>query len=125
MDTSKDQLATIDEYINSFPEKVRNILETLRQAIKEEAPEAEETIKYRLPTFTLHGNLVHFGAFKNHIGFYPTPSPTEAFREELSAYKKAKGSIQFPIDEPLPLSLIRKMVEYRVKENLEKKGRKK
>ena len=116
---------TIDEYINTFPEDVRSILNQLRQTIKETAPEAEETINYQIPTFTLHGNLVHFAAFKNHIGFYPTPTGMEAFKKELSPYKGAKGSVQFSIDQPLPLPLIRKIVEYRVKENLERKQKKK
>lgn len=117
--------STIDEYIDTFPEDVRSILNQLRQAIKESAPEAEETINYQMPTFTLHGNLVHFAAFKNHIGFYPTPTGIEAFREELAPYKGAKGSVQFPIDQPLPLALIRRIVEYRVRENLERKQKKK
>jgi uncharacterized protein YdhG (YjbR/CyaY superfamily) len=117
-------IKTIDEYINTFPEDVRRILNELRQTIKEVAPEAQETINYQMPTFTLHGNLVHFAAFKNHIGFYPTPTGIEAFKEELSPYKGAKGSVQFPIDQPMPLSLIRRIVEYRVKENLERKSKK-
>jgi uncharacterized protein YdhG (YjbR/CyaY superfamily) len=125
MDTSSKDFKTIDEYINMFPEDVRNILNELRQTIKEAAPEAEETINYQIPTFTLQGNLVHFAAFKNHIGFYPTPSGMEAFKKELAAYKGAKGSVQFPIDQPLPLSLIRRIVEYRVKENIERKQKKK
>ena len=116
---------TIDEYINAFPEDVQKILNQLRQTIKDAAPEAEETINYQMPTFTLNGNLVHFAAFKNHIGFYPTPAGIEAFREELAPYKGAKGSVQFPIDQSLPLPLIRKIVEYRVKENLERKPKKK
>jgi uncharacterized protein YdhG (YjbR/CyaY superfamily) len=116
---------TIDEYINTFPEAVRKILNQLRQTIHEAAPEAEETINYQMPTFTLHGNLVHFAAFKNHIGFYPTPTGIEAFQQDLAPYKGAKGSVQFPIDQPLPLPLIRKMVKYRVKENLERSARKK
>lgn len=116
---------TIDEYIATFPEDVKKILNQLRQTIHEAAPEAEETISYQMPTFTLHGNLVHFAAFKNHIGFYPTPTGIEAFQQELAPYKGAKGSVQFPIDQPLPLSLIRRMVKYRVKENLERKGKKK
>ena len=121
MDTSKGQLKTIDEYIHSFPEEVRDILQTLRRAIKEEAPEIVEAMSYQMPTFKLNGkNLVHFAAFKNHIGFYPTPSGMEAFRHELSAYKTAKGSVQFPINQPLPLPLIRKIVAFRVKENVEK-----
>ena len=119
------QFKTMDEYISTFPEDVQRILNELRQTIREVAPEAEETINYQIPTFTLHGNLVHFAALKNHIGFYPTPSGMEAFKKELSAYKGAKGSVQFPIDQPLPLPLIRRIVEYRVKENLERKEKKK
>ena len=116
---------TIDEYINTFPENVQRILNELRQTIKEAAPDAQETINYQIPTFTLNGNLVHFAAFEKHIGFYPAPSGMEAFEKELSAYKRAKGSVQFPIDQPLPLPLIRRIVEYRVKENLERKPKKK
>jgi len=122
---NKREFKTVDEYIGTFPEDVRTILNELRQAIKESAPEAEETINYQIPTFTLHGNLVHFAAFQNHIGFYPTPSGMEAFRKELASYKGAKGSIQFPIDRPLPLVLIPRIVEYRVKENIERKQKKK
>lgn len=125
MAESRKQFKTIDEYISTFPEDVRNILNTLRQTIKEVAPDAQETINYQIPTFTLHGNLVHFAAFKNHIGFYPTPSGMEAFKEELSSYKSAKGSVQFPIDQALPLPLIRRIVEYRVKENMERKQKRK
>jgi uncharacterized protein YdhG (YjbR/CyaY superfamily) len=121
MDATRKQFKTIDEYIDTFPEDVRVILNELRQTIKETAPEARETISYQMPTFTLNGNLVHFAAFKNHIGFYPTPTGVEAFKEDLSRYKGAKGSVQFPIDQPLPLSLIRRIVEYRVQENLMKK----
>lgn len=119
------QFKTMDEYINAFPEDIQRILKELRQTIKELAPDVEETISYQMPTFTLHGNLVHFAAFQNHIGFYPTPSGIEAFKKELSRYKGAKGSVQFPIDEPLPLPLIRRIVEYRVKENVERKQKKK
>jgi uncharacterized protein YdhG (YjbR/CyaY superfamily) len=116
-----DTFKTIDEYINLFPKDVQTILETLRKAIKEEAPNAVETISYQMPIFKLNGkNLVHFAAWKNHIGFYPTPSGTEAFKKEIANYKAAKGSIQFPIDQPLPLELIRKIVRFRVKEILEK-----
>ena len=125
MDVPNRQYKTIDEYIATFPEDVQRILNELRQSIREVAPDAEETINYQIPTFTLNGNLVHFAAFGNHIGFYPTPSGMEAFKEELSAYKGAKGSVQFPVDEPLPLPLIRRIVEYRVKENLERKQKKK
>lgn len=125
MAESKRQFKTMDEYINTFPEDVQQILNELRQTIKEAAPEAEETINYAIPTFTLNGNLVHFAAFENHIGFYPTPSGMDAFKNELSSYKRAKGSVQFPIDQPLPFPLIRKIVEFRVKENLERKQKKK
>jgi uncharacterized protein YdhG (YjbR/CyaY superfamily) len=118
------EFKTIDEYISTLPEDVQSVLSELRQTIREAAPEAEETINYQIPTFTLHGNLVHFAALKNHIGFYPTPSGIEAFKNELASYKGAKGSVQFPIDQPLPLSLIRRIVEYRVKENLERKQKK-
>lgn len=124
MAAARRQFKTMDEYINSFPEDVQRILNELRQTIKEAAPDAEETINYQIPTFTLNGNLVHFAAFENHIGFYPTPSGMEAFKKELSEYKGAKGSVQFPIHEPLPLPLIRRIVEYRVKENLERKQKK-
>jgi uncharacterized protein YdhG (YjbR/CyaY superfamily) len=125
MAASSRQFKTMDEYINAFPEDVRRILSELRQTVKEAAPEAEETINYQIPTFTLNGNLVHFAAFENHIGFYPTPSGMEAFKKELSGYKGAKGSVQFPINEPLPLPLIRRIVEFRVKENMARKPKKK
>jgi uncharacterized protein YdhG (YjbR/CyaY superfamily) len=125
MATSRRQFKTMDEYINTFPEDVRRILSELRKTIREAAPGAEETINYQIPTFTLNGNLVHFAAFSNHIGFYPTPSGIEAFKQELSGYKIAKGSVQFPIHEPLPLPLIRRIVEHRVNENLERKQKKK
>lgn len=111
---------TIDEYIAGFPSDIQLILEELREVIRKSAPEAEETINYQIPTFKLNGNLVHFAAFKNHIGFYPAPAGIEAFKEELSAYEGAKGSVKFPIDQPLPWKLITKIVKFRVKENLEK-----
>jgi uncharacterized protein YdhG (YjbR/CyaY superfamily) len=124
MDASNKQFKTIDEYISMFPDDVQTILNQVRQTIREAAPEAGETINYQMPTFTLDGNLVHFAAFKTHIGFYPTPTGIEAFKDELSPYKGAKGSVQFPIDQPMPLSLIRRIVEYRVKENSERKPKK-
>ena len=123
MEASNRELKTIDEYISMFPDDVQTILNQVRQTIHEAAPEAQETINYQMPTFTLNGNLVHFAAFKNHIGFYPTPTGIEAFKDELSVYKGAKGSVQFPLDQPMPLSLIRRIVEYRVKENSERKPR--
>jgi uncharacterized protein YdhG (YjbR/CyaY superfamily) len=118
----------IDEYIAGFPQDVQEILEKVRMTIRQAAPEAGETINYRMPTFTLKGNLVHFAAFKNHIGFYPTPSGIEAFKDELSVFEGAKGSVQFPLSQPIPYELISRIVQFRVKENLEKaetKGKKK
>ncbi len=112
--------ASIDEYIANFPAEVQKKLEDLRAVIKAAAPEAQEKIGYQMPTFTLKGNLVHFAAYKNHIGFYPTPSGIQAYREELSVYEGAKGSIRFPIDQPLPFELISKIVKFRVTENLQK-----
>lgn len=96
------------------------IVKQIRATIKQAAPEAEETIKYAIPTYMLKGNLVHFAACKKHIGFYPAPSGIEAFKKELSVYKWAKGSVQFPIEKPIPLALIAEIVQFRVKENLEK-----
>ena len=110
----------IDHYIAGFPDDVREILEKVRATIKKAAPDAEESIGYGIPTYKLNGNLVHFGGFKKHIGFYPAPSGIKAFEEELSKYPGAKGSIQFPLDQPIPYALITKIVKYRIKENLEK-----
>ena len=115
---------SIDEYISGLPDDIRKILEEVRVTIRKAAPEAEEAIRYDIPTFILNGNLVHFAAFKNHIGFYATPSGNEAFAKELSAYKGGKGSVQFPLDQPMPLDLIRRIVEFRVGENRNKGGRK-
>ena len=110
---------SIDSYIAGFPQDVQKILTNVRSTIREAAPEAEETINYGIPTFALKGNLVHFAGYKNHIGFYPTPSGIEKFKNELSVYKGAKGSVQFPLDQPIPLDLISQIVKFRVKENLE------
>ncbi|HLN46022.1 MAG TPA: DUF1801 domain-containing protein [Candidatus Sulfotelmatobacter sp.] len=118
---AKPKPRTIDKYIAMFPKEVQKILENLRQVIRKNAPEAEETIDYGIPTFKLNGNLVHFAAFKSHIGFYPAPSGIEAFKKELSPYKQSKGTIQFPLDKPIPIDLVKKIVEFRVKENLSKK----
>ena len=115
----------IDEYIAAFPKEVQKRLQQMRKIIQKAAPQAEETINYAMPTFTLNGNLVHFAGYANHIGFYPTPSGIEAFKKELSLYKGAKGSVQFPLDEPLPLDLITKIVEFRVAESVEKAAKKK
>jgi len=120
MTEDKTKPDNIDEYIAAFPQNIQERLQAIRAIVREAAPDAEEIIKYQMPTFMLKGNLVHFAAFKNHIGFYPTPTGIEAFQKELSVYKGAKGSIQFPLDQPLPLELIGKIVHFRVAENLEK-----
>lgn len=117
----------IDQYIAGFPEAIQERLQKIRATIRKAAPRAEEAIKYGMPTFTLNGNLVHFAAFKNHIGFYPAPRAIEEFKQELSAYEGSKGTVRFPLDRPIPLTLIGKIVKFRVKENLEKaaaKGKK-
>ena len=111
---------TMDEYIAGFPQDVQAILEKIRATISKAAPGAEETINYGIPTFALKGNLVHFAAYKKHIGFYPTPSGIEKFKDELSVYEGAKGSVQFPLDKPMPLGLIRKIVKFRVAENVKR-----
>jgi uncharacterized protein YdhG (YjbR/CyaY superfamily) len=111
---------TIDAYIAGFPEDVQDILKKMRRIIGDAAPDAREAIKYQIPTFVLGGNLVHFAAFENHIGFYPTPSGIEQFKDDLSSYKSARGSVQFPLDSPIPYNLIRRIVKFRVKENLDK-----
>jgi uncharacterized protein YdhG (YjbR/CyaY superfamily) len=118
MESNKAGFNSIDEYIAMFPEEVRKILDELRATIKAAAPAAEEKISYQMPTFFLKGNLVHFAAYKKHIGFYPTPGGIQAFKKELSAYEGAKGSVKFPIDKPLPLKLISRIVKCRVAENL-------
>lgn len=115
---SKKVFKTIDEYIATFPKNVQTILEELRQAIRESAPKAEEAISYQMPTFKLKGNLVHFAAYKNHIGFYPTPSAIEAFKGELADYEASKGAVRFPVDKPIPFDLVKRIVRFRVKENL-------
>ena len=111
---------TINEYIANCPEDVQKKLKDLRATIKAAAPDATEKISYQIPTFYLKGNLVHFAAFKNHIGFYPTSSGIQAFKKELSVYEGAKGTVRFPFDKPLPLKLISKLVKFRVAENLKR-----
>lgn len=111
---------SIDYYINSFPEEIQNILTEIRTTIKEIAPEASEKISYGIPTFYLNGNLVHFAAYKNHIGFYPGASGIEKFQKEISIYKNSKGTVQFPLKEDLPIDLIKKIVAFRVNENTSK-----
>ncbi len=111
----------IDEYIAGFPKVTQQILEEIRETIRKVVPEATEKISYAIPTFALNGkSLVYFAAFKNHIGFYPAPVGSETFKEELSAYKTGKGSVQFPLDEPLPLDLIRRIVKFRMHQNSQK-----
>jgi uncharacterized protein YdhG (YjbR/CyaY superfamily) len=116
MAVRKKVLKGVDDYISLYPEDIQKILEKIRQTIQKAAPQAEETISYQMPTYKLNGNLVHFAAYKNHIGFYPTPSGIEAFKKELSEYKGAKGSVQFPINK-IPFDLITRIVRFRVKEN--------
>jgi uncharacterized protein YdhG (YjbR/CyaY superfamily) len=116
----KTNFTSIDEYIATFPNKTQKILKELRATIKAAAPNAEEKISYQMPTFFLNGNLIHFAAFKNHIGIYPAPSGVEAFKKEISRYQGAKGSIRLPINEPMPLKLITRIVKFRVAENLQK-----
>ena len=118
MERNKITSESIDEYISKFPNEVQEILKTLRKVIKEAASNAEEKISWQMPTFVLYGNLVHFAAYKKHIGFYPASSGIDAFKQELSEYKGAKGSVQFPIEKPLPYGLISKMVKFRVIENI-------
>ncbi|MCA9866382.1 MAG: DUF1801 domain-containing protein [Anaerolineae bacterium] len=128
METEQKPPQTIDDYIARYPEDVQAILQQIRQTIHEAAPEATEAISYQMPTFKLHGNLVHFAAFKNHIGFYPVPSGIKVFQDELSAYVQGKGSVQFPLNQPMPYDLISRIVKYRVGEaqtHAEVKGRKK
>jgi uncharacterized protein YdhG (YjbR/CyaY superfamily) len=125
MRTDQTQPKNIDEYIACFPHDIQEILEKIRLTIRNAAPDAEETIKYQMPTFTLKGNLVHFAAFKKHIGLYPTPSGTKKFKNELSVYEGGKGSIRFPIDRPIPFDLISKIVKFRVREYLDRAEAKK
>ena len=124
MQAKETQPNTVDEYIAQFPEDVQQLLAKIRALIKETAPEATERMAYGMPGYYLNGPLVYFAGFKHHIGFYPIPSGVEAFKQELSAYKSAKGSVQFPLDKPLPYDLIGRIVKYRLAENLEKTGAK-
>jgi uncharacterized protein YdhG (YjbR/CyaY superfamily) len=114
----------IDEYIMSFPDNIQKILQQLRTTIKKAAPDAEEVISYGIPAYRQNGILVYFAVYKSHIGFYPTPTGIEAFKKEIAAYKWAKGSVQFPLDKPLPLGLITEIVKFRVKENSQKAKKK-
>jgi uncharacterized protein YdhG (YjbR/CyaY superfamily) len=115
------EFKSVDDYISTFPENVQCILEEVRKAIREVVSEAEETISYQMPAFKLNGILVWYAAYKNHIGFYPRVSAIEAFKDKLSRYQVSKGTVQFPLNEPMPVDLIKEMVRFRVKEKMGKK----
>lgn len=122
--TDRSMATSIDEYISEFPAETQAMLEEIRRTIREIVPDATETIAYAIPTFDLNGkHLVHFAGFSKHVGLYPTPSGMEAFAEELAPYRGGKGSARFPLGEPLPLGLIRRIVEFRVEENKKKASR--
>lgn len=120
MKISKTAPNDIDEYIAGFPARAQKSLQRIRTAIHKSVPEAEEAIKYQIPTFTLHGNLVHFAAYKNHIGLYPAPRESAEFKSELAAYAGGKGTVQFPLDKPIPLELIARIVKYLAADNMKK-----
>ena len=122
MQSVKSVAKDIDAYLSTQPQHVRVMLEDLRQTIRKAAPKAEEAISYQMPAFKFHGMLVYFAGYKNHIGFYPTSSAIKAFAKELSAYGGAKGTVRFPLDKPIPMALIRKIVKHRIKENLAKEN---
>lgn len=124
MEPDKRGYQTIDEYIATFPDDAQALLQAVRATIKASAPGSEEIISYGMPAFALNGNLVYFAKLKNHIGLYPTASGIAAFKDELAAYEGTKGAVKFPIDQPLPLELISRIVEYRVAQNLNKPGAK-
>jgi uncharacterized protein YdhG (YjbR/CyaY superfamily) len=125
MKTSRTAPKDMDAYIAGFPADVQKILKKIRMTIRKAAPGAKEAITYQIPTFTLNGNLIHFAAFKKHIGLYPAPRGSEAFKKALSAYEGGKGTVRFPLDEPIPLGLISRIVKFRVKENRERAEAKK
>lgn len=125
MKTERTTARNIDEYIEGYPKNVQALLRKIRLTIRKVAPHGEEAIKYQLPTLVLKGNVVHYGAFKKHIGFYPTSSGTTKFKKELSRLKWEKGSIQFPLDKPIPYGLIARITKFRAKENLQRAESKK
>jgi uncharacterized protein YdhG (YjbR/CyaY superfamily) len=120
VDVPSKNIKTIDDYVRLFPVEVQKRLQSIRGLIRKLAPDAEEKISYQIPTFYLNGNLVHFAAFKNHIGFYPTPSGISSFEKELSKYKQGRGSVQFPLDQPVPMKLIERIVKFRLEKNRKK-----
>ena len=117
MSTERKAPKDIDEYMAGFPNEIREILQKIRMTIRKAAPDAEEAIKYQIPTFVRKGNLVHFAAFRKHIGFYPPARGDEKFRKQMAVYAGAKGNLRFPLDKPIPYALISKMVKLRAKEN--------
>ena len=119
METNHTAVSTVDEYIQAQSGRARELLVEMRETIKRAAPDATEKMSYGIPTFFFHGNLVHYAAFKNHIGFYPAPRGIEAFEAELQAYKGGKGTVKFPLDQPLPLDLITRIVKFRIQDNLD------
>ncbi len=123
METKKLAAKTIDEHIHTFAPETQAILEKVRQTIKSVAPQATEAISYGIPTFRLNGNLVHFAGYAHHVGFYPGSEAIEVFREEIKGYKTSRGTIQFPLDKPIPYDLIKKITEFRVKQSLQKKNK--
>ncbi len=125
MKTNAKEIKSIDNYINQFPDEIKSKLEKIRAAIKKAAPKSTEVISYGMPAFKQNKVLVYFAAGKNHIGFYPTPNPIKVFSKELESYKTSKGAIQFPLDKKIPLTLISKIVKYRVAEDLENMDKKK
>ncbi len=125
MEASHKQFKNVDAYIATFPLEARKRLKQIRKTIKQAAPGASETIRYQMPAFMWNGYLVHLAAWKNHIAMYPAPSGTPAFNKELSRYLSTKSTVQFPLDKPLPLALIRRIVKYRMKDNLKRKREKK
>jgi uncharacterized protein YdhG (YjbR/CyaY superfamily) len=124
MQANSKVAGNIDEYIEQFPANVQAILQKLRGTIKKTAPAAEEVISYQMPAFKYHGMLVYFAGYKNHVGFYPTSSPMKVFKDRLTDYKTSKGAIQFPINDAIPLTLVKDIVKFRIKENLEKENAK-
>ena len=125
MEATSTKFKTVDEYFSAFPPSTRKILQEVRRTIKQAAPQAEELISYNMPAFKWHGTLVYYAAYKKHIGFYPMPSALKAFQKEIAKYENSKGAVQFPIDQPMPVDLITKMVKFRVKENEQKEKAKK
>jgi uncharacterized protein YdhG (YjbR/CyaY superfamily) len=124
MKSTESSSQEVERFISRYPAEVQEILYKIRSIIREVAPEAQEKLNYGIPTFTLNGNLAHYSGFKDHIGFYPTPSGVEKFKKQLSKYEGAKGSVKFPLDQPIPYDLIREIVEFRVKEQRAKSNKK-